>query len=66
MQYRHYKGGIYDFVCEATLEADLTPMVVYKAADGSVWIRPRAVFFQEIDVDGVRTPRFSPLSAPLL
>ena len=62
MQYRHYKGGIYDFVCEATLESDLTPMVVYKAADGSVWIRPRDVFFQEIDVDGVLTPRFAPVS----
>jgi len=62
MQYRHYKGGIYDFVCEATLEADLTPMVVYKAADGSVWIRPRAVFFEEIQVDGVATPRFAPVT----
>jgi hypothetical protein len=35
---------------------------VYKAADGSVWIRPRDVFFQEIDVDGVLTPRFAPVS----
>jgi hypothetical protein len=35
MQYRHYKGGIYEVVCEATIESDLTPLIVYKAADGS-------------------------------
>jgi len=46
MRYRHYKGGIYELVCEATLEADLTPMIVYRAADGSIWTRPKDVFFQ--------------------
>lgn len=58
MRYRHFKGGIYELVCEATLEADLTPMVVYRAADGSVWIRPREVFFEQIEVDGVMQARF--------
>ena len=62
MQYRHYKRGLYELVCEATLEADLTPMIIYRAADGSIWARPKAVFFELIEVDGVLMPRFAPVS----
>lgn len=61
MRYRHYKGGIYEHVCEATLESDLTAMVVYRAADGSIWTRPRAVFFEPVEVDGAMVPRFAPI-----
>ncbi len=60
MQHRHYKGGLYELVCEATLEADLTPMIVYRAQDGSVWIRPEAVFFELVEIDGRSVPRFAP------
>ena len=62
IQYRHYKGGLYELVCEATLEADLTPMIIYRAHDGSVWARPKAVFFELIEVDGLLVPRFAPVS----
>ena len=62
MQYRHYKGGLYELVCEATLEADLTPMIIYRAHDGSIWARPKAVFFELIEVDGLLVPRFAPVS----
>jgi hypothetical protein len=62
MQYRHYKGGVYELVCEATLEADLTPLIVYRAADGTVWVRPKAVFFEEVEAGGKRVPRFAPLA----
>lgn len=62
IQYKHYKGGIYDHVCEATLESDLTPLIVYKAADGSIWVRPREVFFQEIEIDGQLVQRFAPIN----
>jgi len=58
MRFRHYKGGLYDFVCEATLESDLSAMIVYRAADGSIWTRPKDVFFQLIEVDGVTVQRF--------
>jgi hypothetical protein len=58
VRYRHYKGGIYELVCEATMEADLTPLIVYRAADGSIWCRPKAVFFELIEVDGVQVQRF--------
>ena len=62
-RYRHYKGGLYEFVCEATLEADLSPLVVYRAANGTVWVRPKAVFFEAVDVDGQSVPRFAPVDA---
>lgn len=62
IQYRHYKGGLYELVCEATLEADLTPMIIYRAHDGSVWARPKAVFFELIEVEGMMVPRFAPVS----
>jgi hypothetical protein len=62
MQYRHYKGGLYELVCEATLESDHSPMIVYRAANGSVWIRPREVFFETVEVDGKQVPRFAPVA----
>ena len=62
MRYKHYKGGIYELVCEATLESDLTAMIVYRADDGSIWTRPKDVFFQWIDVDGIMTQRFAPIN----
>ncbi|KAF4000018.1 DUF1653 domain-containing protein [Glaciimonas immobilis] len=62
MQYRHFKGGVYDFICEATLESDPSvTMIVYKAANGSIWTRPRSVFFEQIEHDGKMTQRFEPI-----
>lgn len=61
MRFQHYKGGIYDLVCEATMEADLTPLIVYKAADGSIWCRPKSVFFEMVEVDGKAVQRFTPI-----
>lgn len=62
IQYRHYKGGLYELVCEATLEADLSPMIIYRAHDGSIWARPKAVFFELVEVDGQKVPRFAPVN----
>lgn len=64
MQYRHYKGGIYELVCEAVLEADHTPVMVYRGQDGAVWVRPRAAFFETVTVDGQPVPRFATLIDP--
>jgi hypothetical protein len=61
MRYRHYKGGVYEVVCEAILEADHTAVVVYRGQDGGTWVRPADAFFGSVDVDGVRMPRFMPL-----
>jgi hypothetical protein len=61
MRYRHYKGGVYEVICAATLEADLTAVIVYRGQDGKTWVRPRDAFFGVVEVDGVRMPRFAPL-----
>ncbi len=60
-RYRHYKGGVYELVCEAVLEADHTPVMVYRGQNGAVWVRPKAAFFESVLIDGVATPRFAPL-----
>jgi len=60
MQFRHYKGGIYNFVCAAKLESDPdTVMIVYTAADGSFWTRPEKVFFEMIEHEGKTVQRFA-------
>lgn len=60
MQFRHYKGGIYDFVCAAKLESDPdVVMIVYTAADGSFWTRPEKVFFELIEHQGKTMQRFT-------
>lgn len=61
MKYRHYKGGVYEWVGNATLESDLTPMTLYRAADGSLWVRPTAVFLELVNVNGEMVPRFAPV-----
>jgi hypothetical protein len=62
-RYRHYKGGVYELVCEAVLEADHTPVIVYRGQDGVVWVRPRDAFFETVVVDGNTLPRFALLDA---
>ncbi len=55
-RWRHYKGGEYDVVAVALLEATLDPVVVYAGRDGVVWIRALHVFLEDVSA-GV--PRFS-------
>jgi len=62
-RYRHYKGGLYELVCEAVLEADHTPVMVYRGQDGAVWVRPKAAFFETVVHDGVAMPRFALLES---
>lgn len=63
MRYRHYKGGVYDLVCEAELEADHTPVIVYRGQDGRTWVRPKAVFFEMVESEGGRVPRFAAIDS---
>ncbi|MFA6015400.1 MAG: DUF1653 domain-containing protein [Gallionellaceae bacterium] len=62
MKYKHFKGGIYEVICEAKLESDPTMMmVIYKSADGAIWARPRAIFFECVEHEGKTVQRFSPI-----
>jgi hypothetical protein len=62
MKYRHYKGGIYEIVCEARLEADPDViMMIYKSEEGLIWARPKTVFFESVQSAGQTVPRFAPI-----
>lgn len=63
MKYRHYKGGIYEIVCEARLESDpQIIMMVYKSDEGLIWTRPKEVFFELVEHEGNLMPRFAPIN----
>jgi hypothetical protein len=63
MKYRHYKGGIYEIICEARLESDPDIiMIVYKSEDALIWTRPRSVFFELVQHEGETVQRFAPIS----
>jgi hypothetical protein len=60
-RYRHYKGGEYEVIGVARHSETLEAMVVYRPlynASG-LWVRPFAMFVEEIETDGVRQPRFA-------
>ncbi|MGH8764722.1 MAG: DUF1653 domain-containing protein [Burkholderiales bacterium] len=60
-RYRHYKGGEYEVIGVARHSETLEPLVLYRPlynASG-LWVRPYAMFFEQIEVDGRRQPRFA-------
>lgn len=63
--YRHFKGNLYELVEVARHSETLEDYVVYRAlyGDHGLWVRPLAMFTEQIDRDGVRQPRFAPVSA---
>lgn len=63
-RYRHYKGGEYDVIGGARDSETLAPLVVYRPrynASG-LWVRPHAMFFGDVEIDGQRVRRFAPVS----
>lgn len=63
-RYRHYKGGLYEVIGVARHSETLAPLVVYRPLYGAagLWVRPHAMFFGDVEVDGLRVPRFAPLA----
>lgn len=61
-RYRHYKGGEYEVLGVARHSETLEPLVVYRPLYNAtgLWVRPHAMFFGELEVDGVRRRRFEP------
>ena len=59
-KYRHYKGGEYEVIGVATHSETEEQLVVYRPLYGErgLWVRPLAMFCEEVDVDGQRVPRF--------
>jgi hypothetical protein len=59
--YRHYKGGLYEVIGTVRHSETLEPLTLYRALYGErgLWVRPAAMFNEEVVVDGVRRPRFA-------
>ena len=58
--YRHYKGGNYRLLGVVRHSETLEPLVLYRPLDSDVgdWVRPYAMFFADVVIDGVKQPRF--------
>lgn len=62
-RYRHFKGGEYQLLCTATHSETQETMVVYRALYGEkgLWVRPAAMWSEEVCRDGYCGPRFYPI-----
>ena len=63
--YLHYKGNKYEVLGRAMHSETREPMVVYRQLyaspgypEGSLWVRPEAMFAETVIVDGREAPRF--------
>ena len=58
--YRHFKGNLYELIGIARHSETLEPMVVYRAlyGEGGLWVRPAAMWAEQVDRDGYHGPRF--------
>lgn len=61
--YRHYKGGEYEVLGVARHSETLEPLVLYRPLynDSGLWVRPLAMFLEDVEVDGALLPRFAPV-----
>jgi hypothetical protein len=62
-RYRHYKGNEYDVIGMARHSETREMMVVYRAlyGEGGLWVRPAAMFVENVVIDGITQPRFARL-----
>jgi len=62
-RYRHYKGNEYEVIGIAQHSETLEPMVVYRPlyGEGGLWVRPAAMFAEDVVIDGKSQPRFARL-----
>jgi len=60
-RYRHYKGMEYEVIDTVRHSETLEPMTLYRALYGEhgLWVRPAAMFLEEVVIEGVRQPRFT-------
>ena len=62
--YEHYKGKMYAVLGIVRHSETTEELVLYKAlyktkfGTDSLWVRPKAMFLENIAVDGKKTPRF--------
>ena len=59
--YRHYKGMLYEVIGTVRHSETLESMTLYRALYGEqgLWVRPAAMFNENVVIDGISQPRFS-------
>ncbi|QLG87347.1 DUF1653 domain-containing protein [Chitinibacter bivalviorum] len=59
--YRHYKGQLYEVIDLAQHSETEEWLVVYRPQYGErgLWVRPLAMFIEEVEVNGTRQARFA-------
>lgn len=62
-RYRHYKGNEYEVIGVARHSETEEELVVYRPLYGErgLWVRPRAMFLETVEVEGKIVPRFERL-----
>ena len=60
-RYKHYKGMLYEVVGTVRHSESLEAMTLYRALYGEcgLWVRPAAMFNEEVVIEGVSQPRFA-------
>ncbi|MAB41517.1 MAG: DUF1653 domain-containing protein [Pseudomonadales bacterium] len=63
-RYRHYKGKDYQVIGLARHSETEEALVVYRTlyGDFDLWVRPLAMFNEQVEVDGEAYPRFTFIS----
>lgn len=65
-QYRHYKGKKYLALGLAKHSETLEDLVVYislyENETSQLWVRPLAMFMEEVEIEGKKKPRFEFIS----
>lgn len=59
-RWRHFKGKEYEVLATAIHSETLEEMVVYRPlyGEGKLWVRPAAMWEEEVERDGAHQPRF--------
>jgi hypothetical protein len=61
-KYKHYKGNFYNVIGIAKHSETLEEMVLYEALyenpEGKLWVRPKKMFLEEIEINGNKVKRF--------
>ncbi len=64
--YRHYKGNLYEVLDTVRHSETLEPLTLYRALYGEqgLWVRPAAMFMEDVVIAGVKQARFAKISEP--